>query len=75
MAGCKACQRKKKKKHHHNKHRSSGDKKTKGVSCACCGECLCYKYGGKKDWYCNCGCSNCRCGLKVIKEIQKEKKK
>lgn len=46
-------------------------KKVKGIACGCCSECLCYKYGGKEDWYCKCGCGSCKCGLKVVKRLQK----
>ena len=73
--GCKSCQ--KKKKHHKKKHHSSSDapKKVKGISCACCAECKCYKYGGKEGWHCKCGCDNCKCGLKADKLETKVKKK
>lgn len=82
MAGCKACQKKKekKKKRHSSKDSPRKEKKEKkekkklGIQCSCCSECLCYKYGGKEDWYCKCGCGNCKCGIKVLKHLQKGKK-
>lgn len=43
---------------HHEKVKK---KKPAGHKCVCCDECLCYKYGGIKDWKCKCGCKTCCC--------------